>query len=198
MIEPLYIPGDRWLHRLPAGYKLAALVIAGVGLFLVQNVWGLLAAFIVAGALVWSTGVGAAACWRQIRGLVWVLVAIGVFAVVFQGWLSAAIVLLRIAALVGLALAVTLSTRSSDLIAVCERALMPFERLGWVNAGKVALALALTLRFVPEIWRHYQEIREAQAARGLARHPVALLVPLVVRTLKRAQQVAQAIDARGE
>lgn len=198
MIEPLYIPGDRWLHRLPAGYKLAALVIAGIGLFLVQNVWGLLAAFIVAGTLVWSTGVEAAACWRQSRGLVWVLVAIGVFAVVFQGWLSAAIVLLRIAALVGLALAVTLSTRSSDLIAVCERALMPFERLGWVNAGKVALALALTLRFVPEIWRHYQEIREAQAARGLARHPVALLVPLVVRTLKRAQQVAQAIDARGE
>lgn len=198
MIEPLYIKGDRWLHRLPAGYKLATLVIAGIGLFLVQNVWALAAAFVVSCVLVWSTGVGAAACWRQVRGLVWVLVAIGVFAVVFQGWLPAAIVLLRIAALVGLALAVTLSTRSSDLIAVCERALSPLDRLGWVDAGKVALALALTLRFVPEIWRHYQEIREAQAARGLARHPLALLVPLVVRTLKRAQQVAQAIDARGE
>ena len=198
MIEPLYIKGDRWLHRLPAAYKLATLVIAGIGLFIVQNVWALAAAFAVSGTLVWSTGVGAAACWRQVRGLVWVLAAIGVFAVVFQGWLPAAIVLLRIAALVGLALAVTLSTRSSDLIAVCERALSPLERLGWVDAGKVALALALTLRFVPEIWRHYQEIREAQAARGLARHPLALMVPLVVRTLKRAQQVAQAIDARGE
>lgn len=196
MLEPLYIPGDRGLHRLPAGYKLTVLVAAGIGLFFVERLWGLLAAFVIAGMLVWSTGVGMAACWRQVRGLVWVLLAVGVFAVIFQGWMPAAAVLLRIGALVGLALAVTLSTRTSDLMAACERALMPFERLGWVNAGNVALALALTLRFVPEIWRHYQDIREAQAARGLARHPVALMVPLVVRTLKRAQQVAQAIDAR--
>ncbi|CFN71313.1 cobalt transport protein [Bordetella pertussis] len=53
------------------------------------------------------------------------------------------------------------------------------------------------MRFIPEIWRNYQEIREAQAARGLGAHPLALLVPLVVRTLKRAEEVAQAIDARG-
>lgn len=196
MMEPLYIQGERGLHRLPAGLKLAVLCVAGIALFLVHNVWGLAAAFTLAVVLVWSTGVSAAACWRQIRGLVWVLIAIGGFAIVFQGWLAAAVVLLRIGALVGLALAVTLSTRTADLIAACERALSPLERLGWVDAGKVALALALTLRFVPEIWRHYQEIREAQAARGLARHPVALIVPLVVRTLKRAQQVAQAIDAR--
>jgi biotin transport system permease protein len=196
MLEPLYIQGDRWLHRVPAGVKLAALVFAGIALFFVHSPWALGAALALAAALVVATGVGARAWWRQVRGLVWILVAIGVFTAVFQGWLQAVAVLLRIGALVGLAMAVTLSTRSSDLIAACERALMPLERLGWVNAGKVALAIALTLRFVPEIWRQYQEIREAQAARGLARHPLALLVPLIVRTLKRAEQVAQAIDAR--
>lgn len=196
MIEPLYLPGNSLLHRLPAASKLAALVIAGIALFAVHNVWLLGAATVVSGVLIGLTGVSAAALWRQVRGLVWVLVAIGVFTVVFQSWQQAAAVLLRIAALVGLALAVTLSTRTSDLIAACERALLPLERLGWVNAGKISLAMALTLRFVPEIWRHYQEIREAQAARGLARHPLALIVPLIVRTLKRAQQVAQAIDAR--
>ncbi|CAM4050408.1 energy-coupling factor transporter transmembrane protein EcfT [Bordetella tumulicola] len=196
MIEPLYLPGNSLLHRLPAAPKLAALVIAGIALFAMHNVWLLGTAAVVSGVLIRSTGVSAAALWRQVRGLVWILVLIGVFAVVFQSWQQAAAVLLRIAALVGLALAVTLSTRTSDLIAACERALLPLERLGWVNAGKISLAMALTLRFVPEIWRHYQEIREAQAARGLARHPLALIVPLVVRTLKRAQQVAQAIDAR--
>jgi len=196
MIEPLYIRGRSPLHRMPAGLKLAALVAAGAGLFAVHDARLLGGALAVSGLLVWSTGVGAAALWRQLRGLVWVLAAIGAFAVVFQGWLQAAAVLLRIGALVGLALAVTLSTPTSSLIAVCERALQPLQRLGLLDAGKVALALALALRFVPEIWRHYQEIREAQAARGLARHPLALIVPLVVRTLKRAQQVAQAIDAR--
>ncbi|MCY1527846.1 Energy-coupling factor transporter transmembrane protein BioN [compost metagenome] len=146
--------------------------------------------------LVWSTGVGAAAVWRQLKGLVWVLLAVGGFTAWFQGGMAALAVLLRVGALVGLALAVTLATRTSDLIEVCEKALMPLQRAGLVDAGKVALALALALRFVPEIWRNFQEIREAQAARGLGANPVALIVPLIVLTLKRAQEVAEAIDAR--
>ena len=48
--------------------------------------------------------------------------------------------LLRVGAMVGLALAVTLTTRTADLIAVCEWALRPLQRLGLLDAGKVALA----------------------------------------------------------
>src|SRR5690606_22686104 len=157
MIEPLYVRGRSPLHRLPAALQLAALVAAGAGLFLVRDPRLLGVAAAVAGLLVWSTGAGAAAWCRPTRGPPWVLAAIGLFAGLFQGWLHALGVLLRIVALVGLALAVTLSTRSSDLIAVCERALLPLQRLGLLDAGKVALALALALRFVPEIWRHFQE-----------------------------------------
>ncbi|MGE8617521.1 MAG: energy-coupling factor transporter transmembrane component T family protein [Achromobacter spanius] len=196
MIEPLYVAGGSALHRLPAWLKLAALVAAGAGLFVLRDPRWLGAAFAAAALLVWSTGVSAAAVWRQVRGLLWVLLAVGVFTGVFQGWMEALAVVLRVGAMVGLALAVTLATRTSDLIAVCERALMPLERIGLVDAGKVALSLALTLRFVPEIWRNFHEIREAQAARGLGAHPVALIVPLIVLTLKRAQEVAEAIDAR--
>jgi len=196
MMESLYIPGHSWLHRMSAGYKLLILMAAGIGLFFVHHAWVLALIFMVSIGAVWLTGVSASACWRQVRGLTWVLIAIAGFTVVFQGWLEALVVTLRIATLVMLALAVTLSTSTTALISACERALQPFEKWGWVDASKVALALALTLRFVPEIWRQFQEIREAQAARGLARHPLALLVPLVVKTLKRAQHVAQAIDAR--
>ncbi|MFF7060121.1 energy-coupling factor transporter transmembrane component T family protein [Achromobacter spanius] len=196
MIEPLYVAGRSALHRLPAWLKLAALVAAGAGLFVLRDPRWLGAVFAAAALLVWSTGVSAAAVWRQVRGLLWVLLAVGVFTGVFQGWMEALAVVLRVGAMVGLALAITLATRTSDLIAVCERALMPLERIGLVDAGKVALALALALRFVPEIWRNFHEIREAQAARGLGAHPVALIVPLIVLTLKRAQEVAEAIDAR--
>lgn len=196
MIEPLYVSGHSSLHRLPAGVKLAALVAAGAGLFLLRDPRWLGAAFALAAALVWSTGVSGVAVWRQVRGLLWVLLAVALFTAVFQGAIEALAVVLRVGAMVGLALAVTLATRTSDLIAVCERVLTPFERIGLIDAGKVALALALALRFVPEIWRNFHEIREAQAARGLGAHPVALIVPLIVLTLKRAQEVSEAIDAR--
>ncbi|MBB1628529.1 energy-coupling factor transporter transmembrane protein EcfT [Achromobacter sp. UMC71] len=196
MIEPLYIPGDSPLHRLPAWFKLLALTAAGAGLFLLHDPRWLALVCLATVLLLRVAGASPAGVWRQVRGLVWVLLAVGLFTGVFQGWLAALTVLLRIAAMVGLALAVTLSTRTSDLISVCERALMPLQRIGLVDAGKVALALALALRFVPEIWRNFQEIREAQAARGLGANPIALIVPLVVLTLKRAQEVAEAIDAR--
>lgn len=197
MLEPLYVNRVSLLHRLPAALKLAVLLAAGLALFAVHDLRWLGGAAGLAALLAASTGVRVAALWRQVRALVWILAAIGAFAAWFQGWLAAAEILLRLCALVGLALAVTFSTRTSELVAVCEKALLPLERRGLLDAGKVALALALALRFVPEIWRHYLEIREAQAARGLDRHPLALLVPLIVRTLKRADQVAQAIDARG-
>lgn len=196
MMEPLYVLGDSVLHRLPAGLKLLVLALAGAFLFMVENLWILGVACALAVILVSMTGARADAVWRQLRGLLWILLALAGFTAWTQGWVSALGVLLRVGAMVGLALAVTLCTRTSDLIAVCERVLMPLQRIGLVNASKVALALALALRFVPEIWRNYQEIREAQAARGLGLHPLALIVPLVVRTLKRAQEVADAIDAR--
>ncbi|CAM3748175.1 Cobalt ABC transporter [Bordetella sputigena] len=197
MMEPLYVEGDRLLHRLPAPYKVVALVAAGAGLFLVHRLDALALALLCGGLLVAGSGVGAGALWRHVRGLVAILAVVGVCAAYFDGWARAAEVLLRVAALVAMALAVTLTTRTSDLIRVCEQALYPLDRLGWVDAGRVALALALTLRFIPEIWRNYQDIREAQAARGLSRNALALTVPLLVRTFKRAEEVADAIDARG-
>lgn len=196
MIEPLYIAGASWLHRRPAWLKLLTLCAAGAGLFALRDSVWLGAALAVAATLVWSSGAGFELLWRQLRGLFWVALALGLFTGVFQGWGAALAVLLRVGAMVGLALAVTLTTRTSDLIAVCETVLSPLQRLGVLDAGKVSLALALSLRFVPEIWRNFHEIREAQAARGLGANPLALIVPLVVLTLKRAEEVAEAIDAR--
>ena len=169
MLEPLYIAGNSRLHRLPAGLKLLALCAAGravraarsalagpgVGrgrrVGLVQRRRGCAALAPIA-----RPGVGSAGA--------------GLFTGFFQGGVEALAVLLRVGAM-GLALAVTLTTRTADLIAVCEWALLPLQRLGLLDAGKVALALALALRFVPEIWRNFHEIREAQARAGSAPIP---------------------------
>lgn len=152
MIEPLYVAGASFLHRLPAGLKLAALALAGVGLFLLSD-WRALAAVLAGAALlVWRSGVGAAAWWRQTRGLALIVLAVGLFTGLMQGWPHAAVVVLRVAALIGLAMAVTLTTPVPALIDACERALRPAERLGLLNAAQVALALALALalRFIPK------------------------------------------------
>ena len=98
--------------------------------------------------------------------------------------------LLRVGAMVGLALAVTLTTRTADLIAVCEWALLPCSawacsmpaRWRWPGAGAALRSRSGAIS---------AEIREAQAARGLGANPLALIVPLIVLTLKRAQEVSK-------
>lgn len=197
MMQSLYVDGNTWLHRLPAGAKLAALFVAGIALFLVHQLPMLGIAAAVGVTLVWASGVSAAQAWRQVRGMLFVLLVICLAAAYFDGAQRAGEVALRLVALISLALAVTLTTRSVDMLDVCERVLQPLDAMGWVDASRVSLALSLCLRFVPEIHRSYLDIREAQAARGIRANPIALIVPLVVATLKRADVIAEAIDARG-
>ena len=192
----LYLPGDTLLHRQPAGRKLALLIAAGIGLFLVKSPIILAAAAVAAAALLLSVRPPPAQIRRQLFGPFLVLAAIFIAAALLDGLRPACIVLLRLAALILLASAVTLSTRTSEMLEACEKALHPLERIGLLNAARVSLAVSLVLRFVPEIFRHYHEIREAQAARGLHGNPVALVVPLLVRTLRAADDIAAAIDAR--
>ena len=81
------------------------------------------------------------------------------------------------------------------MVRVMERALHPFERFG-IQTAKVSLAISMTLRFIPLLTQVAHEVREAQRARGLERNMLALAVPMLVRTLHTAEQVAEAIDAR--
>ncbi len=53
------------------------------------------------------------------------------------------------------------------------------------------------MRTVPVIAGLRDEVVEARRARGLERSPRALLVPLVVRTVRHADHLGEALVARG-
>ncbi|MGP9819414.1 energy-coupling factor transporter transmembrane component T [Salinarimonas sp. NSM] len=196
MSPSLYVPGDGPLHRLPAGAKLAALAGLGLALFLVSSPIVLGAAAIAAAGVVAATGVRLARIRGALAGIAIVVAVVVAANVWLVGWREAAALGARMVALVLLGYALTLTTRTSDLLATLERLLMPLERIGIADAGKVALAVALVLRFVPELVKQAADIREARAARGLRVGPVALVVPMIVRVLRSADAIAEAIDAR--
>ena len=50
---------------------------------------------------------------------------------------------------------------------------------------------------IPVLGQVTTEVREAQSARGQSRNIVAVAIPVVVRTLKMADAVSEALDARG-
>ena len=73
---------------------------------------------------------------------------------------------------------------------------------------KAAFAISLTLRYFPDILRVYNDISQAQQARGLEmsgkaktkerlKNSLVIIIPLIFSTLERIEVVTNAMDLRG-
>jgi len=196
MIGSLYLPGNTWLHRVRAGLKLAVLAIGSTALMWVHSPSLLLVACALVCLSVRWAGASLQQVWQQLRPLVWLLFVLGGLSVWSQGLWQALEMILRLLTLVLAALVVSMTTPLTKMMQVVVWLLWPFQRLGWVDADKVALGVGLTLRLIPELGVQWQDIREAQLARGLMPSPLTMGVPMLLRTLRRADEIAEAIDAR--
>lgn len=197
MLNSLYVEGQGPLHRLSAGAKLAFLALAGLGLFFIHSPWVLAAAFVLAAAVYFTVGLAPREMLRRIRPTLYSLLFLMVLNLFLLPWQEALELALRILALVFAAAAVTATTPLGGMMDVVNRLLSPLERLGLVRAGDAGLTVGMCLRFVPEILSRYHALAEAHKARGIKVRPLTLLGPLVILTLKQADDVAAAIDARG-
>jgi biotin transport system permease protein len=192
----LYVPGDTVLHRTPAQVKLLVLVLAGIAVFFVTTPLVLGCTAVVAAALLLSVRAPREQVVRQLLSPLIMLAVVVAVAALFQSVSTAVTVGLRLVTLLLLAMSITFTTQTSAMLDVVERVLRPLNRTRLVNSSAVALAVSLALRFIPEVFHRFQQIQEAQAARGLHGNPIALVVPLVVRVLRSADDIAAAIDAR--
>lgn len=192
----LFVPGNSVLHRTPAGAKLISLVVLGVAAFRLDSpAWmaGAVALVVLLGGL---SGVSPRTLLAHARPALVMLAVIFAAHTVMASWEAGLLVVLRFGLLILSATLVTLTTRVADMVAVVERVCGPLRRVG-VSPARMGLVLALAIRFVPVLAEKLREIREARWARGVNRPTVMVLVPLLIKTLRFADQTAEAIDARG-
>ncbi|GAB2741726.1 energy-coupling factor transporter transmembrane component T family protein [Nocardioides pakistanensis] len=192
----LYVPGGSALHRMRAGTKLLLMLLAGVGSVLLDRPWQVAVAVVAVLAGYRLAGLGLRIAWRQARPLVWVLGFVAVFHLVVTGWERAVVFVGVITFLVLLAALVTLTTRTTDMVDAVVTAIGPLQRFG-VDPERVGLMLALGIRSVPVVVGLAEEVRDAQRARGLTASPRAFAVPLIVRSLRHADALGDALVARG-
>jgi biotin transport system permease protein len=190
-----YLAGSSWLHRLPASAKLVGLLVLLAVTLMLSSPLAL--ALMAAGTvLLYATAGLARAVPTQVRPIRWLMLGLLVLQTLTAGWAAAVVVTGRLVVAVVLAGLVTLTTRVIDLLDVLERVLRPMRRIG-VDAERVALMLALAIRAVPVVAGIAGEVRDAQRARGIAASPRAFAVPFVVRSLRHADALAEALAARG-
>ena len=112
------------------------------------------------------------------------------------GWERAVVVVGVVGALVLLAGLVTLTTRTQDLLDVVVGVVRPLRRVG-VDPERVGLLMALAIRSVPVVLGLAEEVRDAQRARGVRPSARAYAAPLIIRAVRHADDLGEALVARG-
>ncbi|OZF50047.1 cobalt ABC transporter [Rhodococcus sp. 14-2470-1b] len=193
----LYRPGSSLLHRLPAGTKLllllASIILATIFARTPVHVGAV--ALVVAGLFVVAR-IPLKLAAAQLRPVLWMVLIIGVFQVIITDWQRAVVVCGVLVISVALAALVTLTTRVTDMLDTVTRALGPLRRFG-VDPDRIGLMLALAIRCIPVLATIVHEVSEARKARGLQWSMTALATPVLVRALRTADAMGDALVARG-
>ncbi|MEO6199571.1 MAG: energy-coupling factor transporter transmembrane protein EcfT [Cryobacterium sp.] len=191
----LYSPGRSPIHRAPTLLKLFLLSASVVVVSLLQQPWHVGVAAVVVLALLAVARIPVGAAVAQISPILWMLVIAVPIQGLFAGWLVAGLMAGRLLTAVALAALFTLTTTVTAVLEAFQRMLRPFSR--WVDADRVGLLVALTIRCIPLVAQIVTEVLEARRARGTRGSIMALAVPVVVRSLYAADALGEALVARG-
>lgn len=191
-----YLARPTWLHAVPAGAKLAALAALSFAVLPVTDVRILAGGLVAIGALYASLGREALLRVGSLRPLMPMLLIIGILQGVVGNWQAGAAAVLHLVLMVLAADLLTMSTTMQALMDALAPVLRPLRFFG-LNAKKLTIAVALVVRFVPVLLANWQARAEAWRARTGRRVSIRLVAPFMAETLRLADQVGEALDARG-
>ncbi|MFV0460600.1 MAG: energy-coupling factor transporter transmembrane component T family protein [Actinomycetales bacterium] len=192
----LYRPGSSVLHRARPGVKLAALLVLTSALVLWRTPPMLAAGACVVVVGYLMAGFGPRVLASQVWPLRWILLVLIPFQVITAGWTGAVVIVGTLVVCVAGAALLTLTTPVARLIDTFTWLAGPARVVG-LKPERFGLAAALVVRSIPALLDIVATVRDARRARGAQRSPRALLVPVVVRTVRYAHDTADALAARG-
>lgn len=212
----------RGLEGVDARVKVILLLVATAALFAARAPWALAMWAMLCLLVLRASGIGGKAVARALKPVALLFAFIvcanlvscdgsadvaiaGSVGISTVGAARAATAVARIIMLVCLALSVAESTTPTKLAHACTSLMRPLGHIG-VPIEDVGLVLSMALRFIPVVSEEAGRIRLAQRARGVnfdegsvlrrVRAWAAVLTPLVVGLFRRADRVAESMDAR--
>jgi biotin transport system permease protein len=191
----LYSEQHTWLHAVPAWVKLVGLALLGTGLFMTDQLQTLLVVGVLCLGLFLSLGQAAAKTRPFLMGLAIACALISAFHLSMHRPDVAAVTVLRLVSTSLMGVALTLTTRYSDLLHVFESLLSPLKFLG-IAPHHLALQLALMLRFTEHFFVVWRRLDEAHRLRTGKSGGFKILAPLTIQMLLAARRVADALQLR--
>ncbi len=219
-----YYPTQSFVHKLDPRVKILAVIAYIVGVFLVKpfHYLGFLACFFLVVVATAFSRVPFLRVLKSIKGILFVIVFSAVLQLFFNGQgtpvitlgavvitdiglLNAVFLILRIALVVLGASLLTLTTSPVEIADGIESLLSPLK---WIKfpVHEFALIMSIALRFIPTLLDETDRIIRAQKARGAdfesgnifkrAKALIPVLIPLLISSFRRADELADAMDSR--
>ena len=191
----LYSDQHTWLHGVRAGMKLAFLALLGTGVFLTHELAVLLSSAACCVLIFVSLGRATLRAKPLLIGLAFASVLIGLFHLYMQQPMVGAVSVLRLLSTTLMGIALTLTTRYTDLLGVLEWLLAPLRFLG-VQPERLSLQVALMLRFTEHFFVVWRRLDDAHRLRTGKAGGFKILAPLTIHMLIAARRVADTLHVR--
>lgn len=219
-----YYPVDSFIHKMDARAKILLSIAYMVAVFLVKSFvcYAFLALYLLAKIIL--SKIPLRSVLKSVKAVLFLALFTAVINILFvkgteeelllQWWvikvystglISAGKMMCRLILLVMGASLLTLTTTPVDLTHAIESLLAPLKLIK-VPVADFALVMNITLRFIPTLMEETNKIIRAQKARGAqfdtgnfvarAKAFVPILIPLLVNSFRRAEDLALAMNAR--
>lgn len=218
-----YIPMDYVVNRMDPRAKIGILFIMMIAIFIPCGFWGYIPIALFILLALYASRLSFGFAMRSMKPMLWMMIFLGIINILviktgtlwFQlGWFTVysdaitqtVYIMVRLMFMIVLTTILTATTKPLDLTLGIEKLLKPFEKIG-VPAHIIAMMISIALRFIPTLIEETQRIMNAQASRGVDLENgtlkekvmaiLSLIVPLFVSAFDRADQLANAMEARG-
>lgn len=217
-----YFPGNSFIHRLDPRVKIILTVLFLVIIFMCKNFVSFAVSFVLVVLTMLFSKVPVKMYLKNIKAILPILLFTSVLNVFYVrggtelvnwrfihitsvGIFTAIFISLRLVLLIIASSALTYTTTPTHLTDALERLLSPLTKLH-IDVHTFAMMMTLALRFIPTLIEEIDRIMNAQKARGAdletggllqrAKALVPVIVPLIVSSVKRAYELAFAMECR--
>ena len=216
-----YYPAKSVIHRMDPRTKLFGTLIFIISVFLFHSVAGYAVATLFLAGMITISQVPVKFIFKGLKAIFMILLItmvfnilltpgevlwkIGIFTITKEGISMAVRMAIRLIYLVIGSSLMTLTTTPNQLTDGLEKSLRPLNKIH-VPVHEIAMMMSIALRFIPILLEETDKIMTAQKARGAsfsegnllqrAKALVPILVPLLVSSFHRAEELATAMECR--
>lgn len=209
------------IHSLDPRVKLFGSIVYMIALFLSKNIIGYAIATIFLFVVIKLSKVPFKFIFRGIKTIVFfllfsiifsviftdgtVLVDLKIFTITVEGLLKGLMLMARLSLMIMGMSVLTYTTTPTDIADGLEKSFSPLKKIK-VPVHDISMMVSIAFRFIPILVEETDKIMKAQMARGAdfdsggiikkAKALVPLIIPLIISSIKRAMDLAMAMEAR--